>query len=191
MKKIACTLLASIVLICGVFAQEALPTVKLTMVDSVECEMTLFKKGTWSKQCVPFMKEQEPRAFSLSVNTDGTVKDNRISKDDWFYTPFGLPFAKEPSDPGQLVNKDYNENDNESVAQCFQALRENDCVYGIGYVKTSDKITRYMIAVKGKKLIVNRYSWYKETNKDFREGINNEVKKRNNINDFIDSLFGN
>lgn len=62
---------------------------KVTMVDGVSVDMTLFKK--WG-DCAKYMKETNPAVSSIVVyklrgEYDGA--DMRKSKDDWVYEPSG------------------------------------------------------------------------------------------------------
>ena len=156
---------------------------KVTMVDGVSVNMTLFKK--WG-DCAKYMKETKPATGFIHVHKyrgEYSGRDTRKSKDDWTYEPSGFistlsSYANTETDQGQLINLDYKETDSEIVAKLFSILRENNCKYGFANIDMGDEFRRYTIALKGKKLRVNRHSFYKTTNKYYRECFEKEYGEK-------------
>ena len=156
---------------------------KVTMVDGVSVDMTLFKK--WG-DCAKYMKETNPAVGSIYLETSSYLRskgsyghDSRTSKDDWVYEPSGLKssfdgYKKTEKDQGAIYNLDFKETDSEIAAKLFSILRENNCKYGYAYINMGDEFRRYTIALKGEKIRFNRYCYYKTTHKYFRERFEKE-----------------
>lgn len=178
MNKIILSLFVAMNCFAFIFAQGAVNEVKLTMVDGVEANISLFEK--W-KGAAKFIKENKPKVGSIQYDIDEngeiSVRDGRKSKDDYIYSPHGFD-TKNENEPGNLVNKDYSENANEYVIKICNVLKDSGCTYGIGYVDFGDKLVRYTLALKGKKLRVNRYNYYRESNIDYLNFEKEQLKKK-------------
>ena len=190
MKKLFIKLFIFVLFVFEVSAQEAVSQLNVTMVDGVQVNMSFFKK--W-KEASKFMKENEPTAAAVLVhyyNGEVKVKDSRKSKDDWILSPVGLD-AKNENEIGNLVNKDYLESDNAEAAKILTILKETECEFGVGFVNFGDKIVRYVVALKGKKLRVNRYNYYKPSNEDYQALIEKDLSAEAKRNKAIEKVMKN